>query len=421
MELQSEIIVQSRGRGESSKGRGESGKGGHKGTMHPSAQRAITKKATAGQGKGRSLSELSSYVPSREASKGNSMSLLEEHNKEGSRPQGQPEPQVVSSNSHSTSQGSASTSHESNVTNQGSDSNDVQEDGRGRTSTKDDIERTEKKFTKIKGWIQFTEKLVDVKEHIVRKFYANMRHILKGKKIIKMRNLKFKFDQHTLNAYLRFQDVETKKYLQSWMRRRRVTHPTPTLITITEYLTDAKVEPMPFDTQVETTSPFEWYKLQEPRNPKKSIQSPTTAGQSDELVVIAPGPSDIFSTLAELSTIAKADIPESSSSASSPVPTPAPRLGSLPTGPLSKLRVSNTLLDPSNIDKKLTKVLDKQKVIMGTLVQYGAVIDRLTKPTQPHPDQPSHEDPTAQTEEPCLTSSVAEAVRDMFSSQAAPT
>lgn len=45
----------------------------------------------------------------------------------------------------------------------------------------------------------------------------------------------------------------------------------PYPVITTEYLTDAKVEPMPFDTQVNTTRPFEWYKLQDLRNLKRSF------------------------------------------------------------------------------------------------------------------------------------------------------
>lgn len=55
--------------------------------------------------------------------------------------------------------------------------------------------------------MQFTEKLVDVKEHLVLEFLETTTHIVKGTKITNVRNLKVKFDQHTLNAYLGFEDV----------------------------------------------------------------------------------------------------------------------------------------------------------------------------------------------------------------------
>ncbi|XP_075074633.1 uncharacterized protein LOC142162210 [Nicotiana tabacum] len=51
----------------------------------------------------------------------------------------------------------------------------------------------------------------DAKEYLVREFYANVVHIKKGTKV---RNLKVRFDQHTLNTYLGFEDVEPTQYLE---------------------------------------------------------------------------------------------------------------------------------------------------------------------------------------------------------------
>lgn len=80
--MHKQIVVQFRGNGETSKGRGSQGKGRGRGAIHRSAQKAIAKKTTTGQGRGISLSELDFYVPSREAFESNSVSLSEEHNQE---------------------------------------------------------------------------------------------------------------------------------------------------------------------------------------------------------------------------------------------------------------------------------------------------------------------------------------------------
>lgn len=70
-------------------------------------------------------------------------------------------------------------------------------------------------FTKRIGWMQFTEELVDVKKHLIREFYAITMHIVKGTKVTKVRKLNVKFDQRTLNAYLRLEDVQPKYLAKS--------------------------------------------------------------------------------------------------------------------------------------------------------------------------------------------------------------
>ncbi|XP_070041105.1 uncharacterized protein [Nicotiana tomentosiformis] len=69
-------------------------------------------------------------------------------------------------------------------------------------------------FREWKGLMWFAKSVVDAKEYLVREFYANVAHIKKGTKVIKVRNLKMRFDQSTLNTYLRFEDVESLQYLK---------------------------------------------------------------------------------------------------------------------------------------------------------------------------------------------------------------
>lgn len=70
-------------------------------------------------------------------------------------------PLDVPSTSHSTSQGLASTSHESNKAAPDSDSDDVLDDGRGGSSAQSDMARTKKKvvyedrFLSLKAYIDF--------------------------------------------------------------------------------------------------------------------------------------------------------------------------------------------------------------------------------------------------------------------------
>lgn len=55
------------------------------------------------------------------------------------------------------------------------------------------------------------KKLVDVNEHLVREFYANTAHVIKGTKATKVHNFKVISDQHTLNIYLGLEGVEAKE------------------------------------------------------------------------------------------------------------------------------------------------------------------------------------------------------------------
>lgn len=70
-------MVRSREKGETSKVRGSQGKGRGRGSMHPSVQKAITKKQTTSRGRGQSISDSDSYAPSRKVSEGNSLSQSE--------------------------------------------------------------------------------------------------------------------------------------------------------------------------------------------------------------------------------------------------------------------------------------------------------------------------------------------------------
>nr|XP_016453907.1 PREDICTED: uncharacterized protein LOC107778209 [Nicotiana tabacum] len=164
-------------------------------------------------------------------------------------------------------------------------------------------------FTNRKGWIQFTEKLLDIKEHLVRKFYTNTKHIVKGTKVTKVSNLKIKFDQHTLNTYLELEDVDPKEYLAKLAEKE----------------------------------------------------------ESDEPVVVAPGPSEIPSTSTEPSTSAIVVVPKPPSSPPSLL-TPALRLVSSPTVPLSALRVSQTLAALAE---------DDYTILLVELPQTNAAIDTM--------------------------------------------
>ncbi|XP_075106937.1 uncharacterized protein LOC142179936 [Nicotiana tabacum] len=66
-------MVRSRGHGDTSKGRGQPSRGQGRGTLPLSMQRMLSKKATAGLGRAAEPSKSSLYVPSREASKGDSV------------------------------------------------------------------------------------------------------------------------------------------------------------------------------------------------------------------------------------------------------------------------------------------------------------------------------------------------------------
>nr|XP_033510518.1 uncharacterized protein LOC117275327 [Nicotiana tomentosiformis] len=95
--------VRSQGRDETTKRRGDSSRGRGRGTLPLSQPKPIRKKATTGRGRGADFFESSSYVPSREASEGNSVSIPEEQAVAQSRPQGQSGTMDEASSSHSTS------------------------------------------------------------------------------------------------------------------------------------------------------------------------------------------------------------------------------------------------------------------------------------------------------------------------------
>lgn len=105
--------------------------------MHPSSQQTIAKKQIASLGKGRSISDSDSYVPSRKASEGNSLYQSEEHNEEQSQPHGQSEPQDGPFTSQGTSQGITCTRHESNIAEPDSGSDDTPDDEKGGKVARD--------------------------------------------------------------------------------------------------------------------------------------------------------------------------------------------------------------------------------------------------------------------------------------------
>ncbi|XP_009631815.1 uncharacterized protein [Nicotiana tomentosiformis] len=182
--------------------------------------------------------------------------------------------------------------------------------------------------------------------------------------------------------------------------------------TITKYLMDVRVEPRDYDTKVKPKKPFTWYSLMDANNPKKKVQPPTTAGQSDEPAMVAAEVVDVLSTSAEPSSSATT-IPTPSSITPTAAPTTAPtsalKLVPVPPHLLSALRVSQTLVSlnnwmqiatvklsdlsstvasqstshashvPSDIEETLKKILENQKTITDTLVQHGSVIEELGK------------------------------------------
>lgn len=70
--------------------------------------------------------------------------------------------------------------------------------------------------------MQFIEELVDVKEYLVRDFYANIVHIIKGTMVTNVFNLMVKFDQCSLSAYFRLENVESKEYLAKLAEKENV-------------------------------------------------------------------------------------------------------------------------------------------------------------------------------------------------------
>lgn len=80
----------------------------------------------------------------------------------------------------------------------------------------------------------------------------------------------------------------------------------------------------------------------------------------------------------------------------------------------------------TNQVKKMRKALASKNSVDSFRVEVTRIVeacdfpfDMLLDPAQPHWDLPSHEDRTAQTEEPYLASKTTEVVHYMFSSYAA--
>nr|XP_009612896.1 uncharacterized protein LOC104106124 [Nicotiana tomentosiformis] len=145
--------------------------------------------------------------------------------------------------------------------------------------------------------------------------------------------------------------------------------------TITEYFTDARVDPRDFDTK------------------------------SDETSVVAVEIADMPSTSVEPSTSATTMPPPSASVPSISTLKPVP----MPNAPLSALQASQTLASlnnwmqtttaklsdisshvatqlsfpapqiPPTVEETLKKILENQNTIMATLVQHGSVIEELEK------------------------------------------
>ncbi|XP_070039899.1 uncharacterized protein [Nicotiana tomentosiformis] len=127
--------------------------------------------------------------------------------------------------------------------------------------------------------------------------------------------------------------------------------------TITEYLTDVRVEPQDFDTKVQEKKPFSWYSLMDAHNPKKKGQPTTTIGQSDEPSVVAAETVDMPSTS-----------------------TPPPPASAPPAAPII---AQSSILVPQihpTVEETLKKLLKNQNTIMATLVQHGLVIEELGLP-----------------------------------------
>lgn len=121
--------------------------------------------------------------------------------------------------------------------------------------------------------------------------------------------------------------------------------------TIIEYLTDATVKPRYYGTKVRPKKPFTWYSLMDVNNPKKKVQPPTTAGQSDELATVDAEAFDVPSTLAEpSSSVVAMPLPSSTTPTVVPatVPTSTLKPVPMPITPLSALRVSQTLESLNN-------------------------------------------------------------------------
>lgn len=74
--------------------------------------------------------------------------------------------------------------------------------------------------------------------------------------------------------------------------------------TITEYLTDARVESRDYDIKVRPKKPFSWYSPIDANNPKRKGRSSTTTGQSDEPAMVVAEAVNVPSTSVEPSSSA---------------------------------------------------------------------------------------------------------------------
>ncbi|XP_070044983.1 uncharacterized protein [Nicotiana tomentosiformis] len=120
------------------------------------------------------------------------------------------------------------------------------------------------------------------------------------------------------------------------------------------------VEPKDYDSKVKPKKPFTWYLLMDVNNPKKKVQPPTTAGQSDEPAMVAAEAVDVPSTSADPSSSAAAMSPLSSiapTAAPATASTSALKLVPMPSVPLSALRVSQTLASLNNWMQTITAKL----------------------------------------------------------------
>ncbi|XP_019236255.1 PREDICTED: putative protein TPRXL [Nicotiana attenuata] len=117
--------------------------------------------------------------------------------------------------------------------------------------------------------------------------------------------------------------------------------------------TTTRVEPRDFDTKVKPKKPFDSCSLMDARNPKKKVQPPTTTRRSNEPEVVVSETVDVPSTSAQPSSSATAmPLPSSTAPptahAIAPATASALRPVSIPTSPLSTLRVSQTLASLNN-------------------------------------------------------------------------
>ncbi|XP_070025105.1 uncharacterized protein [Nicotiana sylvestris] len=72
----------------------------------------------------------------------------------------------------------------------------------------------DQKFRARAGWDYFIGHVEDAYEHLVKEFYTNVTHIKKGTTVIKVWNLKEKFDGKTINDYLGFPEEDQSLYLE---------------------------------------------------------------------------------------------------------------------------------------------------------------------------------------------------------------